>query len=101
MDLDHLVRGQEAVLDALLERVGVNRLPEIMNVGDVLGFLRRRRESDLGSGGEVFENLAPGRIVGGAAAVTLVDDDQVKEAGREFPEELLALLRPGDGLVKP
>ena len=39
MDLDDLVRGQEAVLDALPERVGVNRRPEIMNVGDVLGFL--------------------------------------------------------------
>ena len=29
MDLDYLVRGKEAVLDALPERVGVNRRPEI------------------------------------------------------------------------
>ena len=86
--------------DALLERVGVNRLAEIMNVGDVFGFLGRGREADLGSGGEIFENLSPGGILGGAAAVALVDDDQVKKAGRELPEELLALLRPGDGLVE-
>ena len=33
--------------------------------------------------------------------MTLVNDDQIKEAGREFPEKLLALLRPCDGLVKP
>ena len=64
------------------------------------GFLGRGRESDLGSGGEIFENLPPGRIVGGAAAMTLVNDDQIKEAGREFPEELLAFLRAGDGLIK-
>ena len=64
-----------------------------MDVGDVFGFLGRGREADLGSGGEIFENLPPGRIVGGAAAMTLVNDDQVKKARREFPEELLALLR--------
>ena len=51
--------------------------------------------------GEIFENLPPCGIVGGAAAMTLVNDDQVKKAGREFPEELLALLRPGDGLIEP
>ena len=64
------------------------------------GLLRRGRKADLGSAGEIFENFAPGRIVGGAATMTLVDDDQVEEARREFPEELLAFLRPGDGLVK-
>ena len=85
--------------DALLERVGVNRIAEIMDVGNVLGFFGRGGEADLGGGGEVFENLPPGGIVGGAAAVTLVNDDEVKEAGREFAEQLLALLRPGDGLI--
>ena len=50
MDLDHLVWRQEAVLDALPEGVGVNRRPEIMNIGNVLRFLGRGSESDLGSG---------------------------------------------------
>src|SRR5579863_2619682 len=81
MNFDYLVRGQEAVLDSLLERVGIDRLSEIMNVGNVLGFFGRGGKSDLGGGGEVFKNLAPGRIVGRAAAVALVYDDQVKKAG--------------------
>ena len=49
---------------------------------------------------EVFEDLAPGGILGGAAAVALVDDDQVEEARRELPEQLLAFLRAGDGLIE-
>ena len=61
MDLDDLVRRKEAVLDALLEGVGVDRLTEIMDVGDVFGFLRRRGEADLRSAGEIFEDFAPGR----------------------------------------
>src|SRR5580700_881039 len=72
-----------------------------MNVGNVLGFLGRGRKSDLGSGGEIFENLPPCRIVGGAATVAFVNDDQVKEARREFPEKLLAVFWPGDGLIEP
>ena len=39
MDFDDLVGSQESVLDALLERVSVNRLPEIIDVRDVFGFL--------------------------------------------------------------
>ena len=100
MDLDDLVRREEAVLDALLERVGVNRLAEVVDVGDVLGFLRRGGQADLRGAGEVFEDLAPGRILGRAAAMALVDHDQVEEAGRELAEELLPLLRPGDGLIE-
>ena len=50
--------------------------------------------------GEVVEDLAPGGILGGAAAVALVDDDEVEEAGRELAEELLAFLRAGDGLIE-
>ncbi len=46
MNLDDFVRSQEAVLDALPQGVGVNRRSEIMNVGDVLGFLGRGREAD-------------------------------------------------------
>ena len=36
VDLDHLVGREEAVLDALLERVGVDRLAEVVDVGNVL-----------------------------------------------------------------
>ena len=78
-DADDLVRGEEPVVDALLQRVGVDRVAEVLDVGDVLGFLGRCGEADLRGGGEVFEHLAPGRIIGRTAAVALVDDDEVEE----------------------
>ena len=93
VDLDDLVRREEAVVDALLQRVGVDRLAEVVDVRDVLRLLRRRRHADLRGGREVLEDLAPGGILGRAAAVALVDDDQVEEVRRELPEELLAILR--------
>ena len=100
VDLDHLVGREEAVVDALLQRVGVDRLAEVVDVGDVLRLLRRGGQADLRGAGEVLEDLAPGRVLGRAAAVALVDDDQVEEAGRELAEELLPLLRAGDRLVE-
>ena len=47
VDLDDLVGREEAVADALLQRIGVNRLAEIVDVGDVFGFLRRGGQADL------------------------------------------------------
>ena len=100
VDLDHLVGSEEAVADALLERIGVNGIAEVMDVGDVFGLLRRSGEADLGGGGEVFKDLPPGGILGRAAAVALVDDDQVEEIRGELPVELLPFLGAGDGLVE-
>jgi len=71
-------------VDALAEGVGVNRVPEIMDVGDVFRLLRRRREADLCRSGEVFEDFAPSRILGRTSAMALVDHDHVEEAGREL-----------------
>ena len=99
--LDDLVGGEEAVFDALLQGVGVYRLPEIMDVGDILGFFRRGRQPDLGSGRKLLKNLSPRCIVGRTSTVTLIDDDQVKESRREFPEQFLALFGAGDCLVQP
>ena len=64
------------------------------------GFLRRRGQADLSRGGKVFEYFAPGGILGGAAAMTLIDDDQIEEPGRELTEQLLPFLRPGDRLIE-
>ena len=88
-------------MDALLQRVAVDRLAEVVDVRDVLGLLRRRRHADLRGAREVVEDLAPGRILGRAAAVALVDDDEVEEVGGQLLEQLLAILRTGDGLVEP
>ena len=95
MHLDDLIGRKKAVLNALLERVGVNRLAEIVDVGDVFGFLRRRGEADLGGGGKVFKNLTPGGVISCAATVALINNDEVEEPWRKFPEEFLALLWPG------
>ena len=81
MDLDDLVGREEAVVDALLQRVGVDRLAEVVDVRDVFGFLRRGGQADLGGAGEVVEDFAPGGILRGAAAMALVDHDQVEEPG--------------------
>ncbi len=99
-DAHDFVGGEEAVLDALLERVGVDRVAEVVDVGDVLGLLGRGGEADLRGGGEVVEDLAPGGVVGGAAAVAFVDDDQVEEVGRELLVDVLLFLGAGDGLVE-
>ncbi len=72
-----------------------------MDVGNVVGFLWRRRKADLGGPGEIFQNFAPCRILGRATTVTLVDDDQIEEARRKLPEQFLAFLWPGDGLISP
>ena len=47
VDVDDLVRSEKAVLDALLERVGVDGLAEVVDVRDVLRLLRRCRHADL------------------------------------------------------
>ena len=100
VDAHDLVRGEEAVGDALPERVGVDRVAEVLDVGDVLRLLGRGGQADLRGGREVFEDLAPRGIVGGAAAVALVDDDQVEEVGRELLVDVLLFLGAGDRLVE-
>ena len=100
MDLDHLVGRQKTVADALLQRVGVNRLAEIIDIGGVVVSLGVAVMPICVADGEMLQDFAPGRILGGAAAMAFVDDDQVEEAGRELAEELLPLLRPGDRLIE-
>jgi hypothetical protein len=101
VDADDLVRGQEAVADALPQRVGVDRRAEVVDVGDVLGLLGRGGQADLRGGAEVVEDLAPGGVFGGAAAVALVDDDQVEEVGRQLAKELLPVVGAGQAWYRP
>ena len=100
VDADDLVRGQVAILDALAQAVGVDGLAEVVGVGDVGGLLGRGRQADLGGGAEVAEDVAPGRVFGGAAAVALVDDDEVEEVGRELLVDVALFFRAADGLVQ-
>jgi len=87
-------------VDTLLERVAGHRLAEVVNVRDVFRFFGGGSEADLRGIAEVFEDLPPGGVVGGAAAMALVNDDEIEEPRRELAEELLPILQPGDGLTE-
>ena len=99
-DADDFVGREEAVGDALLKRVGVDGLAEVLDVGNLFGFLGRGGQADLRRRGKVFEHLAPGRIVGRAAAMTLVHHHEIKEVGRELLVDVLLFLGAGDRLIK-
>jgi hypothetical protein len=60
MHFDDLVRREKTVTDALLERVGVDRLTEVIDVGDVGGFLGRGGEADLCGTRKILEDFALG-----------------------------------------
>ena len=101
MYLDDFVGREKAVANALLEAVGVDRRAEVVAVRNVFGFLGRCGHADLGGCAEVREDFAPRGIVRCAAAMTLINDDQIKESRAEFFEQFLSLFRAGDGLIKP
>ena len=80
--LEDLEGGQEAVVDAVLEGVDVERVAEVgVGVG-VLGALGGGGEAQLHGRGEVFKDAPPVALVVGSAAVALVDDDQVEVVPR-------------------
>ena len=96
-NLLHLERRQEAVVDAVLERIDVDRLAEILVGVHVVLALGRGGQAELHGGGEVVEDAAPVAFVVGAAAMALVDDDEVEEVRRilaEIGRGLAVLRRP-------
>ena len=94
-DLLHLERREEAVVDAVLERVDVDRLAEVGVGVHVVLALGRGGEAELHGGREVVEDAAPVAFVVRAAAMALVDDDEVEEVRRILAEvgRRLAVLR--------
>ena len=100
VDAHDFVGCQEAVFDALLQGVGVNRFAEVVDVGDFPGFLGSGGQADVGSRREIIQNLTPGGVHGGAAPVALVDHHQVEEVRRELLVDVLLVLAAGNGLVE-
>ena len=80
MNLDDLVGRQKSVADALLQRLGENRLAEIFRIGDVFRLLRRGGQADLRRTGKMGQDFTPGGFLGGAAAMAFVDHDQVEKS---------------------
>src|SRR5205807_500820 len=93
------VRGEEAVVDALAQAVGVDRIPEIVvGVGVVLT-ARRGGHADLVGRLEVVQDLPPVAVVAGAAAMAFVNDNQIKKIAGVFAIETRPALIAGNGLV--
>ena len=93
------VGRQEAVVDALPQAVGVDRVAEVgVGVAVVLA-QRRGGHAELVGRLEVLQDLAPVAVVAGAAPVALVHDDQVEEVRRILPVQPRPALVLGDGLV--
>ena len=92
--------GEKAVGDTLLQGVIVDWATEVLDVGTVFGFLGRGGQADLRGGAEILQHLAARRVIGCAAAVALVDDHEVKEAGRELLVDVLLFFSAGPRLIQ-
>lgn len=86
VDGHDLIRRKEAVFDALLQRVGDERIAEVIEVVGTVFFVGRGSHADLDSGLEVFEDVAPTALFIGTAAMTLVHNDKVEVIARNLPE---------------
>ena len=84
--LPQFERREEAVVDALLQRVDVDRLAEISVGIHVHITLGRGGKAQLHRRAEVFQDGPPCAFVVRATAVAFVDDDEVEEIGRVLPE---------------
>jgi len=99
-DADDFVGREEAIGNALPEGVGVDRVAEILDIGNLPGLLGGGGQANLGGGGKIFQDLAPGRITGGAASVALVHDNEIKKVGRKLLVDVLLFLGAGDRLIE-
>src|ERR1035438_2727014 len=85
-DLLYAERGEESVVDAVFERVLIDRFAEI-DVGiRVLLALRRGGQAELNSGSKILHDAAPIAFIVGPAAMALVDNDEIKEIWRVLAE---------------
>ena len=87
-DVDHPEGGEEAIIDALLEAIGIDRLAKVGNRGLVLCLFGGGGHTELCCSLEVLEDHFPRAIITSTASMALIDDDQVEEVGLE---ELLIL----------
>ena len=87
-NIDDLERRKETVLDALFQAVCINRLTEIIYIGNVLCFFGRRGHADLRCRGKVFQNFAPVALLFRRTTVTFINNNQVEEIRAEQLRQL-------------
>ena len=92
LNVDYLEGSEKAVLNPLLQAVGIHRIAEIRNVGNVLRLFGRGRHADLGSRGKILQDPAPTALLLGRTTVTLVYDDEVKEIRFEKLGKMLLIV---------
>jgi hypothetical protein len=93
------VRREESVINALPQAVGVKRIVKVAIGVAVIMPQRRCRHADLKCRLEILQNFAPVAFIAGAAAVTLVHDDEIEEVLRVVAVEAGAPFVLGDGLI--
>src|SRR5262249_27742585 len=77
----HTEWREEAVIDALLERIGIDRAAKVGVRVHVVLAPGRRGEAELNGRSKIRENIAPGAFVVRSAAMTLVNNDKIEELG--------------------
>ncbi len=85
-DLLHFEGRQEAVVDAILERVNIDRLAEVAVGVHVVFAFGRGSQTELHRRGKIFKNTAPIAFIVGPAAMALVNDDEIEEVRRIVAE---------------
>ena len=75
VDLDYFVRRKKPIAYTLPERIKIDRLPEVVDVGYILCFFRSCCKTNLRGSREIFQNLAPSGIFSGASTVALNNDN--------------------------
>ena len=83
--IDDLEGGKKTVFNALPQAVGVDRLAEVVDIGNVLGFLGRGGHAKLGGGRKIFQYFAPGAVALGGTPVAFVYDNQVEKIRGKKP----------------
>jgi hypothetical protein len=78
------IGSEKAIFNALAKAVGVDGIAEVKVGVAILVAQRSGGHAKLEGGLKVLENFAPGRTVFCAAAMALVDNDEVEEIGGEF-----------------
>ena len=93
------VGGEEAVLDALAQGIGVDGVAEVGVSVHVHVALGRGGHPELEGGLEILQDFPPTALVPGTAPVALVHDDEVEEVGRILAVEPWSAFVLGDRLV--
>ena len=97
---DHFVGRKKTVFYALLEGIAVDWFTKVIDIGDLFGLFRCRRQAEMCGRRKIVQNLPPGEVSFGTAPVTLINYDKVKEIRGELFVDILLFFVSGNRLVQ-